>query len=72
MSSLLAQNLQAEDRATIVQGFFNPGDLHELLDSICYINVLEHVEDDLAELLKAREALKPGGRVILFVPALST
>jgi SAM-dependent methyltransferase len=70
VSSLLAQNLQAEDRATIVHGFFNPGDLPELLDAICYINVFEHVQDDRAELLKAREALKPGGRLILFVPAL--
>ena len=70
MFSLLAQNLQDQGRACVVHGFFDPGFLHELLDSICYINVLEHVQDDLAELLKAREALKPRGRLILFVPAL--
>jgi precorrin-6B methylase 2 len=70
MFSLLAQNLQDQGRARLVHGFFDPGLLHEPLDSICYINVLEHVQDELAELLKAREALKPGGRLILFVPAL--
>jgi SAM-dependent methyltransferase len=70
MFSLLVQNLQDQGRARVVHGFFDPGFLHELLDSICYINVLEHIQDDLAELLKAREALKPRGRLILFVPAL--
>jgi SAM-dependent methyltransferase len=70
MFSLLAQNLQDQRRARVIHDFFDPSVLHEPLDSICYINVLEHVQDDLAELLKAREALKPRGRLILFVPAL--
>jgi SAM-dependent methyltransferase len=39
-------------------------------DSILYVNVLEHVADDLGELRLAREALVPGGRILLFVPAL--
>lgn len=39
-------------------------------DSIVYINVLEHIEDDLAEIALARGALKPGGHLCLFVPAL--
>lgn len=40
-------------------------------DSIIYVNVLEHVSDDAAELEAMRETLVPGGRVFLFVPALS-
>jgi 2-polyprenyl-3-methyl-5-hydroxy-6-metoxy-1,4-benzoquinol methylase len=38
-------------------------------DSIVYINVLEHVEDDQAELHTANSMLAPGGRVLVFVPA---
>jgi SAM-dependent methyltransferase len=38
-------------------------------DSIVYINVLEHVEDDQAELHTAYSMLASGGRVLVFVPA---
>jgi len=40
------------------------------LDSIAYVNVLEHVQDDLQELVEAYDALRPGGHVCIFVPAL--
>jgi SAM-dependent methyltransferase len=39
-------------------------------DSIIYVNVLEHVEEDEDELRLVRETLAPGGRVFVFVPAL--
>src|SRR5258708_2978509 len=39
-------------------------------DSIIYVNVLEHVEDDLAELKLIRETLVSRGRCFIFVPAL--
>lgn len=39
-------------------------------DSIIYVNVLEHVADDEAELAVVRRALCEGGRVFIFVPAL--
>ena len=41
-------------------------------DSIIYVNVLEHIEDDEAELRLIYESLpaKGGGRCFLFVPAL--
>lgn len=38
-------------------------------DSIIYVNVLEHVEDDEAELRLVRETLAKSGRVFIFVPA---
>jgi SAM-dependent methyltransferase len=38
-------------------------------DSILYVNVLEHVEDDEAELRAAYSRLTSGGRVLIFVPA---
>ena len=40
-------------------------------DSIIYVNVLEHVADDEAELALVRETLCARGRVFVFVPALS-
>jgi SAM-dependent methyltransferase len=43
--------------------------LEERPDSIIYVNVLEHVEEDEAELRVVRDALAPGGRLFLFVPA---
>ena len=39
-------------------------------DSIVYVNVLEHIEDDEAELRAVAGALGRGGRVFIFVPAL--
>ncbi|MCP5367787.1 MAG: class I SAM-dependent methyltransferase [Hyphomicrobiales bacterium] len=39
-------------------------------DTVIMINVLEHIEDDAAALAGTRRALRPGGRLIVFVPAL--
>jgi len=39
-------------------------------DTAVYINVLEHVEDDETELKTIFKALTPGGRILIFVPAL--
>jgi 2-polyprenyl-3-methyl-5-hydroxy-6-metoxy-1,4-benzoquinol methylase len=39
-------------------------------DSVVYVSVLEHIRDDVAELRTAFELVKPGGSVVLFVPAM--
>jgi SAM-dependent methyltransferase len=41
-------------------------------DSMIYVNVLEHIEDDLGELQAAWQTLAIGGRLFLFVPALKS
>lgn len=41
-----------------------------LFDCILYIDVLEHIEDDKAELAQAVRLLRPGGRLIVLAPAL--
>lgn len=41
----------------------------ELFDTILYIDVLEHIEDDCAELTRASSHLVPGGQVIVLAPA---
>jgi SAM-dependent methyltransferase len=39
-------------------------------DSIVYVNVMEHVEDDQGEMTLAASVLQRGGRLLVFVPAL--
>lgn len=46
-------------------------ELVEPVDTLLYLNVLEHVKDDAAEVKRAAVTLTPGGHLILFVPALS-
>lgn len=40
------------------------------MDGFALVNVLEHVEDDAQALAGMARALKPGGHLMLFVPAL--
>jgi ubiquinone/menaquinone biosynthesis C-methylase UbiE len=40
-----------------------------LFDSILYIDVLEHIEDDRAEIETAAALLKPGGHLFVLAPA---
>lgn len=41
------------------------------IGSVVLINVLEHISDDTAALRNIYSLLSPGGRVVIFVPALS-
>jgi SAM-dependent methyltransferase len=41
------------------------------LDTIVCVNVLEHVKDDVGALDRLRRSVVPGGRLLLYVPALS-
>lgn len=70
MFPLLRAALEGESRATTINRFFGEHPAQESFDSVLYVNVLEHVEDDAAELAVARARLKPGGHVMIFVPAL--
>jgi 2-polyprenyl-3-methyl-5-hydroxy-6-metoxy-1,4-benzoquinol methylase len=40
-----------------------------LYDTIIYIDVIEHIEDDIREIDRAATLLKPGGHLIILVPA---
>jgi len=40
------------------------------LDTIAYVNVLEHIENDREELRLAFTLLQPGGKILIFVPAM--
>lgn len=41
-------------------------------DTVVCLNVLEHIEDDVAALRRMRQVLAPQGRVVLVVPALQS
>jgi SAM-dependent methyltransferase len=49
---------------------FTPSIADDFYDSILLVNVLEHIEDDAAALAEFRRMLKPGGHLLLYVPAL--
>lgn len=55
-------------RCSVQQGYLQSG-LQNAFDAVVYIDVLEHIEDDAAEVRKAAEALKPGGYLCVLVPA---
>lgn len=45
-------------------------ELRGQFDTVVYVNVLEHVPDDAAEMRHAVDSLNPGGHLLIFVPAL--
>jgi glycosyltransferase involved in cell wall biosynthesis len=49
-----------------------PSELGRGFDTIVCLNVLEHVQDDVAALRHLHDLLEPNGRVVLIVPALSS
>ena len=67
----LEASLKVDPRARAVNDTFRVELVPGGLDSILYINVLEHIEHDRVELQQARAALRPGGHFLVFVPALS-
>lgn len=68
----LTENLQGMNGASFYEG--RCGTLQsmgedERFDTIIYIDVLEHIEDDAAELVLASKLLRPGGHVVVLSPA---
>ncbi len=50
-------------------GFLSDIPVTEKFDAILYIDVIEHIEDDKSELKLASNYLKPGGVILIIVPA---
>ena len=68
----LTKELQEFDHASTFCGFLDNAldAIKEPVDSIFYINVLEHIENEKEELLKAQKLLKSTGHFCIFVPAV--
>ena len=47
-----------------------PGAGPQSFDTVICLNVLEHIADDVAALRKMAELCRPGGKVVILVPAL--
>ncbi len=70
---LLCETLKEESNKVAVNNYFHEisHSYQSYFDSILYVNVLEHIEDDKKELEYIKHSLKQNGHVCIFVPALS-
>jgi len=74
MFKFLEQNISQFESETAVN-YYNSifseaaDEFGERPDTIIYVNVLEHIENDTAELKKVYETLEMGGHCLIFVPA---
>jgi SAM-dependent methyltransferase len=66
----LAARFAADARVAAVHGYLDDGLPAGEADAVVAVNVMEHVQDDAGFLAAAARALRPGGHVLLFVPAL--
>ncbi|MCK5360735.1 MAG: methyltransferase domain-containing protein [Gammaproteobacteria bacterium] len=66
----LVRALNHDNRVEAINDYFGKGDSGEGYDSVLYINVLEHIENDKAELVNSYNAINPKGHLLIFVPAL--
>ena len=53
----------------IIVGILKDVPWNEKFDTIFYIDVLEHIENDAEELVTAASRLAPGGRIVILAPA---
>ncbi len=58
------------DNCEVINGTIASLSSGQMFDTIIYIDVLEHIEDDKEELKKASGHLSPGGNIIILSPAL--
>jgi SAM-dependent methyltransferase len=60
---------RGDPRVAVVTGTIGDAPQGARYDTILYIDVLEHIEDDRAEAAKAAARLAPGGKLIVLSPA---
>jgi SAM-dependent methyltransferase len=66
-ASLSARPLASPGRAVL--GTVASLPTAERFDTILYVDVLEHIEDDREELVRSAARLRPGGHVVVLAPA---
>jgi cyclopropane fatty-acyl-phospholipid synthase-like methyltransferase len=72
VAQVLEQRLAGDARAEARRGLLkdHAAGWQQRYDTIFYINVMEHVEHDAEEVQLALSCLRPGGHLLIFVPAL--
>lgn len=72
MHAILSRRYSTEDRVNTVNSYVTEvsDEYRGKFDAVVYNNVMEHVEDDESELKAVYQMLKPGGCVLIYVPAL--
>lgn len=70
-ANILRTRFVDDPRVTVLQGSAAAAMEFSPYDSAVFINVLEHIEDDDGALRELSATLKPGGRLILWVPAFA-
>ena len=68
-ASLAAELRKNELEVEAITGIVNDLPNDRMFDSILYIDVIEHIEDDLAEIRSAGSHLAVGGHLIVLCPA---
>lgn len=76
LTRILRNRFAVHEHVEIIAGYLEAA-MHEHaaslplyhFDAALLVNVLEHVEDDVDMLRRLHSLLKPGGRLLLFVPA---
>jgi SAM-dependent methyltransferase len=63
------QRLSLSQRCHLVHGTLYDLPEHDCFDTVLYLDVLEHIVDDGAELRRAVSHLRPGGALIILAPA---
>jgi SAM-dependent methyltransferase len=72
LAARIPQHLSAHPWAHAIEihvGTLQDIPIEERFDTLLYIDVLEHIEDDRAELRRALAHLAPGGRIVVLSPA---
>ena len=65
----LYETLKAKNSGTIIQGSIQNLAISQTFDTILYIDVLEHIENDIAEIEVATKHLNKGGCLIILSPS---
>ncbi len=69
VSTQAAEVARARTGLSVTSGYLSDLDITASFDIIAAFDVLEHIQDHVAVLGQIRERLRPGGRLILTVPA---
>lgn len=64
------KKFSGQKRVEVINSDFSGLDSQKKYDTILYINVLEHIEDDFNEIENATKKMNENAHIIVFVPAL--